>query len=409
MTVAAISAPVRTRLERLSQAFAALTAVSLPWSTSVTSVCVALWIVTLLPLIEWRSFSDAVRVPAAWLPLALLALAVVGVLWADVPWRDRFLGVAPFAKLAVVPLLMWQFSRQERGERIFYAFLASGCALLALSWLSAAYPQLLPWRDTGRYFGIPVKDYISQSGVFTLCIFGVLQRAFAIWPRARIGAVLLVALAGLFLANIVFVALARTALVVIVVLFVLFGLRYATGKGLAVLSAAFVALAALSWTTSDYLRWRVENIAGEIQNFTPEHDTSSGARLAFWKDSIAIVRDAPLLGHGTGSIRASFAKQTGVDATSPGAATNPHNQVLAVAIQLGGLGALVLIAMWIAHAGLFLARDAASWIGLIVVVQNVISSLFNSHLFDFTPGWIYVFGAGVAGGLVLRNRRPAPP
>jgi hypothetical protein len=36
-----------------------------------------------------------------------------------------------------------------------------------------------------------------------------------------------------------------------------------------------------------------------------------------------------------------------------------------------------------------------------VVAQNVIGSLFNNHLFDFTQAWIYMFGVGVAGGLVL--------
>jgi len=40
-------------------------------------------------------------------------------------------------------------------------------------------------------------------------------------------------------------------------------------------------------------------------------------------------------------------------------------------------------------------------------VQNIISSLFNSHLFDFTQGWIYVFGVGIAGGTVLRQRASA--
>jgi O-antigen ligase len=44
-------------------------------------------------------------------------------------------------------------------------------------------------------------------------------------------------------------------------------------------------------------------------------------------------------------------------------------------------------------------------------VQNVIASLFNSHLSDFTAGWLYVFGVGVLGGTVLRQegRAPAPP
>jgi len=31
--------------------------------------------------------------------------------------------------------------------------------------------------------------------------------------------------------------------------------------------------------------------------------------------------------------------------------------------------------------------------------------LFNSHLFDFTQGWGYVFGVGVAAGMVLKQRR----
>ena len=37
-------------------------------------------------------------------------------------------------------------------------------------------------------------------------------------------------------------------------------------------------------------------------------------------------------------------------------------------------------------------------------MQNVIGSLFNSHLFDFTHGWTYVIGVGIAGGTVLKNR-----
>jgi hypothetical protein len=36
-----------------------------------------------------------------------------------------------------------------------------------------------------------------------------------------------------------------------------------------------------------------------------------------------------------------------------------------------------------------------------VVLQNMFSSLFNSHLFDFHEGWMYVLGVGVAGGMVL--------
>jgi O-antigen ligase len=52
-----------------------------------------------------------------------------------------------------------------------------------------------------------------------------------------------------------------------------------------------------------------------------------------------------------------------------------------------------------------------AWIGTIIVVQNFLSSLVNSHLFDFGQGWLYVFGVGIVGGTVLRDaqRPPAVP
>ena len=117
------------------------------------------------------------------------------------------------------------------------------------------------------------------------------------------------------------------------------------------------------------------------------------------------VSGAPVFGHGTGSIpelfRRSAVGQTGVSAL---ASVNPHNQTLVVAIQLGVAGAVLLYGMWIAHLLLFRGPGLPEWIGLIVVVQNVVASAFNSHLSDFTQGWIYVFGVGIAGGTVLRRR-----
>jgi hypothetical protein len=45
-----------------------------------------------------------------------------------------------------------------------------------------------------------------------------------------------------------------------------------------------------------------------------------------------------------------------------------------------------------------------AWVGLSAVAQNFVSSLFNSHLSDFSNGWLYVFAVGVAGGAMLRKQ-----
>ena len=84
--------------------------------------------------------------------------------------------------------------------------------------------------------------------------------------------------------------------------------------------------------------------------------------------------------------------------------TNPHNQILVVAIDLGLLGAILLLAMWVAHLALFRDLSLLAWFGLVVVVQNIVACLFNSHLFDFSQGWLYVVGVGVLGGSVLHRK-----
>jgi len=58
---------------------------------------------------------------------------------------------------------------------------------------------------------------------------------------------------------------------------------------------------------------------------------------------------------------------------------------------------------------LFRHDGLMAWIGLMVVVQNFFTSLFNSHIFDFNEGWMYVLGVGIAGGNMLQAGRHQIP
>ena len=58
--------------------------------------------------------------------------------------------------------------------------------------------------------------------------------------------------------------------------------------------------------------------------------------------------------------------------------------------------------MWLAHMLLFRGGGLTAWIGMALVVQNIIAGLFNSSLVEFTHGWMYIFGVGVLGGAMLR-------
>ena len=83
---------------------------------------------------------------------------------------------------------------------------------------------------------------------------------------------------------------------------------------------------------------------------------------------------------------------------------DPHNQTLNVAVQWGIVGVVLLWALWLTHLALFRGETMAAWVGLTVVVQNMLTSLLNSHLLHFHEGWMYMLGVGVAGGMVLCAR-----
>jgi hypothetical protein len=403
----------RERWARLADCLAIAMVVSLPWSTSATGILVGLWLIALIPTLDFTELRRMLATPAGGLPVLLWALGLAGMLWADVPLAERLAGHESFYKLLIIPLLLVQFRRSERAAWVLTGFLVSCGILLLVSWFLVLAPKLT-WPGGRAMSGVPVKDYISQGAMFTVCVYALAEIARRAWQDGRRRtALLLVVLAFVFLANVFVIAPSRTAIVVIPILLLFFGYRAFGWKGATGLVVAGAVIIASAWPLAPPLLRRAATLFDEVRAYQPEGvRTPAGERLEFWRKSIQFVSEAPIIGHGTGSIRDLFRRaavgHTGMAAL---ASDNPHNQTFAVAIQLGLVGGAVLIAMWLAHLLLFRGGELAAWIGLVVVVQNIVGSLFNSHVFDFTHGWGYVLGVGIAGGVVLKRARrcAAPP
>jgi O-antigen ligase len=391
---------------------AILVAVLLPWSTSGVGIGMVLWLAAMATTLELRPFLRSLQRPICALPIALAALAVLGTLWSDAPWETRLHAVGPATKLLVLPFLFYHFERSARGMWVFVAFLASCTLLAAMSWVVAFDPSLsLKRPDEPGGHGIFVKNYIAQSQEFVLC---TVVLAFPIITLLRAGkirqALLLTAVAASFILNMAFVVVSRTALVTLPVMLAVFAMAHLKWRTNVLLFVATFVLVALAWTISPQLQATTDRFARDYQIYKEfNQPTSIGLRLEFWEKSLRFFAEAPVIGHGTGSTRGLFeAAATGPAVLAQAQVIgNPHNQTLNVAVQWGTIGVVILYAMWFSHFSLFRGEGLAAWIGLMVVLQNMFSSLFNSHLFDFHEGWMYVLGVGIAGGMVLRARSEA--
>jgi O-antigen ligase len=391
----------RAHLVGLADWLAVAVALALPWSTSAVGIAIAAWVVVLLPTLDIASVRRELATAAGGLPVVLWCLGVIGMLWADVSWHDRFAGLDSFHRLLAIPLLLAQFRRSKNGTWVACGFFISSTALLI-----ASYAIAFAFGDRWPTYGVPVHDTIFQGSVFLICAFGAFgYGALARDKRPWLWRIALFVIGALFLINFAVVTTSRVALVIAPILLLLFGWRLFGWKGAlgALLLAAIVGSA--MWAASPVLRDRIARSFVEMRKYDANEVTSIGEHITFLKGSLTMIAAAPIIGHGTGSITEEFrritAGKTGVLAIST---VNPHNQTFAVAIQLGLLGATVLWAMWIAHIALFSGRSALVWLGLVVVAENVLSSIVHSHLFDFNSGWLYVFGVGVLGGTILGER-----
>jgi O-antigen ligase len=391
------------QLARTVDALVVAIAVSLPWSTSATSILIVLWLIALGPTLNTASLRSVLSTLAGGFPVVLCLFAILGLVWSVAPLAERLDGFQVFLRFLAIPLLLAQFRYSPHGMWVLRGFLVSCAVLLLLSWITKAWPSL--WRPVVTP-GVPVKEYVVQSGEFLLCAFGLTHWALnaLLQHRPRLASGVAV-LALLFVANIVFVATSRASIVVFAALLGLLAAQRFSWKGALGVLVGGAVLAGIAWVSSPYLRERILAVSEEINRYQSEGvETSSGYRLGWWKKSLEFVAAAPIAGHGTGATRELFRRAAVNDPSLQDAITdNPHNQTLSIAIQLGLIGVGLLYAMWIAHLLLFRGPGLVAWIGAGLVVQNVVASLFNSQIFYFTPGWLYIFGVGVLGGMMLRG------
>jgi O-antigen ligase len=387
---------------------AMLIAASLPWSTSLPAIFVGLWLLALVPITDLGDFLKLAKRPICFCPIFFFFLALVGTLWSAAPWYARVHSVGPLAKLLAIPLLIYHFQHSTRGPWVFTAFFVSSTLLMVLSWIVAIDPHLA--LKPNAYYGVPVKNYIDQSQEFALCTVGVLYViAQSLRQQQWLKAGILAMAAAGFFTNMAFIVVSRTAIVTMPIMLGIFALFYLSRRGMTAVLGTVLVIVVAVWFASPSLRERTATFFSQYNAYeTTNEATSVGMRLEFWRKSLQFFREAPVIGHGTGSVKLLFteaaANQSGASAEI---IANPHNQTLYAAVQWGIVGVAVLYAMWLCHLLLFRGTSLAHWIGLLVVAQNMLTSVFNSHLFDFHAGWMYVLGVGVAGGTVLAIQVPA--
>lgn len=337
-----------------------------------------------------ESWTVAWRNPIARPALLLFSVILVGMLYSDAPWRDRWEHFRVYSKLPFLLLLVSMWQQASARNRAWLAYFLAMALVVGTTYLNVWLGLPWSWRDVPH--GTPVDrsvllDYIIQ-GIATSILVGIAldkvrDPLLLVWQRI---VWLLAALLSGY--SVFFILIGKTgplALGVVLACFVFWGLpRAVRWFGLGFLVFGLVGLVALA----PELSARFEKGLRQLSNTGAAIDFESvGLRWEMWQFSARMIMASPLWGHGTGAYHGLAAQHlTHCEVTC----FHPHNQFLFFGVEQGllGVGAYLYFLFAIYRVGkLQAANGSIAMMAFFAVL--VVESLLNAPLWYRMESYIF--------------------
>jgi O-antigen ligase len=370
---------VQPRLLEYGGFIAALWIVSIFFSTSLAIILSVLLILLWLLAFQFMTLpAILMKSPVAAWSLLLWAWFIFGLSYSSAIPSDGFSIVMKYRELLFIPILFSFWTTERYRSWAWKAFLFASMLTLLISFLMSA-----GMIDLNNQGDPAFKSRITHSIFIAFFAFFCAHKAWADDRYARLYLAVLL-LCGY---NLFFIVEGRTGQLIFVALILLFAVQRLTRKGLLFSVVAIFIFLALFLNFSEKasrLREGFANTQAYLQLQPEQTESSMGQRYTFWRYSLKLIAEKPLLGHGTGS----FAREYERIAEGERIITkHPHNEFFMIGVQLGLLGLCV-------YSGFLASQYYCSrnlpkeekWLAQGVLLSLIITSLFNTPILDHTEG-----------------------
>lgn len=393
-----------TSLHKLATWSAILLGFAIPISTAASNTLLAVIVLLFALSGDYRNKFRAIVDNPATFPIVLFCgIAALGCAYGLGSAADKLHYLGKYLTLLLIPLMLPLFADRTARIRALTAFVAAMLLTLALSyairfdWLPTAVRAAVDSRDQALWgAGNPVVFKLHITHGFLMAI-----AAFLLMIAARHVSVsrlrwTCVALSFLAACNVLLMVKGRTGFVVLAVLGAYLVFRRFGRRGLAVgaLGLVVAVTAAYQWSGPFHQRMH-ETIAeaGAWQEGKGD-ETATGLRLDYYSNTLAIIRDQPWFGVGTGGFEPAYGERIRNTRMLP--SNNPHNQYLLITAQLGlvGLAALILL-YWDYWRRATRFASPFEQIAHGVLLAFLAGNLFNSFMLDSTERMFFAWISGV--------------
>ena len=403
--------PISSRMDSARLGLLYFVALSASLGTAVSAIGrLLLYLAALVYLVgraSGRGRAPGTGLPPAmsWAVLLALAYMALSVLWSAVEPVEALWSWSRHARILTILILLCLIANLAEARAVLRVFVWGQLFVVLSAWmlvLKLPVPWATgAWQGSFAVYSSYLEQGISQAVLVALLWF---QRDQVFGPRGRWLALgLAVATAVLTIG----LMPGRSGHMVLLGVLTL-ALFHELPRRLrwAVLLAPMLGVV-LMFQLSTTFRERMTQVGSEVAMHRQgsAQETSSGARLEYWRASLQAITEQPLLGHGAGSWNQAYRRLKGPQVSSLyDTASDPHQLFLLWAVE-GGLLGLALLCAVLATLWRYGSRLAAADGHALqaMVLALVISGLFNSMIYGIGMGDFFCIGLGILAALGRRS------
>ncbi len=394
-----LSAANKALMFRWGGRCAVATGVAIPVSTAGTSVLIGLTVLMgLASGVYARHWRPLLNNPLSRSALVLFAWLSLGLLYTEAPLDEAIRYLMKYRDLLMIPLFLPFFTHPDLRRGGLWAFFGVNLLILFASCGDGVW-QLM---HNGAIHTDPevFLKRITQGLLLAFTAYWTYLR-METNPGERLPYASLLLLIGV---NLFILVSGRTGQVLFLALAALALLQHYGWRGISIAVAGGAAILILAYAGSEPFRLRVAESQAAMADFQHNDFTSSTARrISYYPNSMELIMQRPLFGHGTGSFTHLYASQ--VQGTPYPLTANPHNSFLLLGVE-GGIVAILLFVhllfqQW--RSGRRLPEtDFRLLQGFLLIV--VLDSILNSFLRDSIEGHLYAYFSALLFAPLIRDR-----
>lgn len=379
-------------IEKLAKFFLIGAVFFMPISTAATNIFMFLTLVAWLFsggfIVRWEMLR---RNSFVYATLGMFFLVLVGSFYSSGNIEDIIYQLHKYGKiLFILPAITLAQDEKWRKAGI-NAFCAAMLITLILSVVSAIWPLSFVKGTAGGASNnhFVFRDHIAQNLMMSVFVLIMFTRGLISTSRKR--KVVYVALGLLAIFDILFLVLGRTGYVSLALNLIVFLFFLKTWRERILTSSVLVAIIILTLQYSSGFNSRINIAVDEYKTHQSTDLSSVGQRIEFLKKSVELIRERPWAGFGTGAQRKELCRVADSPEWCNVGQIHPHNQFMAIGIQLGILGiAAYLLFMGAAILQARLQSGEYKIIGIVLVATLLTDSLFHAPLTLIAEAAIFI-------------------